>query len=57
MLFFHVIYLMDDLMLRNRYFSSQHARWNPLLTRIYYGTLIVIHTLRVQREFVLVMCE
>lgn len=46
---FTTLEVMDEAMAMNRYFAPKYLRWNPILTRIFYGTLFYIQTLRVQK--------
>jgi hypothetical protein len=46
---YYVLNQLDGLMAMNRYWSSKEVRWNTILSRIYFGILFYIQTLRSMR--------
>jgi hypothetical protein len=43
---FTTIAMMDEIMHTNRYWQNRSLRWNPMASRLYYGILFYIQTIR-----------
>lgn len=45
---YYIIHLMDEIIRRNTYFRRQQDDWFPFISRLYFGILFIIQTLRAQ---------
>lgn len=45
---YYIVHLMDDLMRKSFYFKRQEDAWHPLISRLYFGILFYIQTLRAE---------
>lgn len=43
---FTTIAMMDEIMHTNRYWQNRSLRWNPMASRLYYGILFIMQTIR-----------
>lgn len=45
-----IIHYMDDLMRKSFYFKRQEDAWHPFISRIYFGILFYVQTLRAEHK-------
>lgn len=45
---YYIVHLMDNIMRKNYYFRRSQDAWHPLISRIYFGILFIIQTIRAE---------
>lgn len=45
---YYIVHLMDDVIRKNTYFRRQQDAWHPFVSRLYFGIIFMIQTLRAQ---------
>jgi len=45
---YYIIHLMDDVIRKNGYFKRQQDAWHPFVSRLYFGIIFIIQTVRAE---------